>query len=200
MPDFVSSVSRQRRRPLLAANSSRQLLIPSFILLAVLFADQITKIWAANSLLGGKTIQVIGEFFQLKLVFNTGGALGTELGSSTFYLISSILILGFVIYFTASHRSIKFIAWPMASIAGGAVGNILDRIRLGKVIDFLDFDFFDISFFGRNIERWWTFNIADAAITIGIFTIMFYLIFLSKKTEIRETISADNKVNSPEDL
>lgn len=184
MQDFASNVNKPKRRPLLADNTKRQLVVPVLILLTVFIADQITKILVLNSLSTGEIVQVFGNFFQLKLIFNTGGALGTELGSSVFYLITSILILIFVIYFTITHRNIKIVAWSMATIAGGATGNIFDRIRLGKVVDFLDFDFFDFSFFGRPIERWWTFNIADAAITVGILIILAYIIFFPKRAQL----------------
>ncbi len=186
MPDFVSNASKPKRRQLLADNSNRNLIVPALILLAVFIADQITKILVMNNLLNGETVKVAGDFFQIKLIFNTGGALGTELGSSAFYLVSSILILAFVIYFTITHRNTKIVAWSMAGIAGGATGNIFDRIRLGKVVDFLDFDFFDFNLFGRPIERWWTFNIADAAITVGIIIILAYIIFHPKRVPLPE--------------
>jgi signal peptidase II len=138
---------------------------------------------ALSNLADGQTINVIGNFFRLKLVFNAGGALGTELGSSTFYLITSLLILLFVLYFIYNYRGVRAVSLPMAAIAGGAVGNIIDRVRLGKVIDFLDFDFFDMNFLGREIDRWWIFNIADAAITIAIIFLLIYILFFGKRQE-----------------
>ncbi|MCP4713463.1 MAG: lipoprotein signal peptidase, partial [Planctomycetes bacterium] len=89
------------------------------------------------------------------LVYNLGGALGTNLGSSIFYLVSSSLILIVVFYFIYSYRNILSVALPMASIAGGAIGNILDRVRLGKVVDFIDVDFFNMNLFGYQLDRWW---------------------------------------------
>ncbi len=125
---------------------------------------------------GGST-QILGQFFQLKLVYNRGGALGTDLGGSWFYLITSLLILSFVVYFIIANKNVKLIAIPLAAIAGGAVGNIIDRIRLGKVVDFLDFDFFDFNIMGLHVERWWTFNLADSAITLGVIGLLIYIIF-----------------------
>lgn len=171
---------------------NRQLILPFLILTAVAVADQISKIWAVKYLENGITTQVIGQFFQLKLVYNSGGALGTDLGSNLFYLISSLLIIGFVIYFTISNRNIKMIALPLAAIAGGAVGNILDRLRLGKVVDFLDFDFFNINILGLHVERWWTFNLADAAITIGVAGLLVYILFYPKPSSDTSEL-ADNE-------
>jgi signal peptidase II len=147
----------------------------------VAIADQMTKIWAVAHLASGETIQVIGQYAQLRLVYNRGGALGTDMGGGLFYLITSLIILYFVFYFIFINRHFRLIAWPLAGIAGGAIGNIIDRVRLGKVVDFIDLDFIDFSFFGRQIERWWVFNIADAAITIGVGVMLIYVIFFSKR-------------------
>jgi signal peptidase II len=87
------------------------------------------------------------------------------------------LILAFILSFIYSNRDKPAVSWPLALIAGGAVGNVIDRIRTGRVVDFLDFDFFDFQLFGNKIERWWTFNIADAAITVGIITLVFWILF-----------------------
>ncbi len=158
----------------------QKLIVPTLILITVALIDQLTKIWAVAGLIEGETYRVIGSFFQLKLIYNEGGAMGTNFGGPAFYLISAIAILIMVLYFIYANRSQKFIANSMALIAGGAVGNIFDRVQSGRVVDFLDFDFFNFSMFGRTIERWWTFNIADAAITVGIFILIIFILFFSK--------------------
>ena len=104
----------------------------------------------------------------LTLVYNEGGALGTSFGSSTYYLVSSLIILAVVLYYLFVNRYLARIAWPLAFTAAGAIGNIIDRIRLGKVIDFIDVDFIDINLVGFHLDRWWTFNVADAAISCSI--------------------------------
>ena len=116
----------------------------------------------------------------LTLIYNEGGALGTNFGSSVYYLVSSLLVLGFVLYYLYLNRHNRMIAWPLAFISGGALGNILDRIRLDRVIDFLDVDFFDVDILGLHLERWWTFNIADAAITCAIIVLVGSLLFSPK--------------------
>ena len=126
------------------------------------------------------SVEVLGRFFMLTLVYNEGGALGTSIGSSTYYLVTSSLILIFVLYYLFVNRNSARIAYPLAFTAGGAVGNIIDRIRLGKVIDFLDVDFFDINLFGYHLDRWWTFNVADAAISCSILFLL-VSIFLTRR-------------------
>jgi len=181
MPDCVSSVKRRKRRPKLADGNKRILTIPSLVLAAVIIADQMSKLYALEHLTEGRIEQVLGSFFQFKLVYNTGGALGTNFGGTAFYLISSMLILLIVVYFIWANRNKLFITIPMAAIAGGAVGNIIDRIRYGKVVDFIDVDFFDINMLGLNIDRWWIFNIADAAITVGVIFLLLHILYLNKQ-------------------
>ncbi len=174
----------------------RLLVIPVIIVLVVTVADQLTKLWALANLADSQISPVLGQLLRFKLVFNRGGALGTEMGGGLFYLITSFIILIFVFYFITTHRHIRLIAWPLAFIAGGAIGNMIDRIRLGQVVDFIDLDFFDFSFFGRHIERWWTFNIADAGITVGVVVMLFYLIFVSKKDSAERHISIEDNNGS----
>lgn len=183
MPDCVLTARSRKRRPRQAGVHNRPLILPFLVFVAVAGFDQLSKLWMIGYLDNRGTTQVLGQFFQLKLVFNRGGALGTDLGGGWFYLITSILILGFVIYFIIANQNVKLITIPLGAIAGGAVGNIIDRIRLGKVVDFLDFDFFDFDIMGLHVERWWTFNLADSAITLGVIGLLIYIIFLSKSSE-----------------
>ena len=191
MPDCVLNVKRRKRRPKLADVSKRNLIFPFLALVLVVVADQLSKVYAYNHLTEGRVQQVLGSFFQFKLVFNRGGALGTDFGSGAFYLISSLLILLIVIYFIIVNRDKLFISIPMAAIAGGAMGNIIDRIRIGKVIDFIDVDFVNINMFGLNIDRWWIFNIADASITVGVVFLLIYLLFYAKRHDVEEPAAGD---------
>jgi signal peptidase II len=122
-------------------------------------------------------VEVFGRFFMLTLVYNKGGALGTSFGSTTYYLVSSLIILAIVFYYLYVNRATASLAYPLAFIAGGAIGNILDRLRLGRVVDFLDVDFFDINIFGYQLERWWTFNLADVAISCSILFLLIDIFF-----------------------
>jgi signal peptidase II len=75
---------------------------------------------------------------------------------------------------------------PLSFITGGAIGNLIDRIAYGKVVDFLDFDFFDISLFGYRLERWWTFNIADMAISLSILYLFVRILFTKQTANVEE--------------
>lgn len=151
-----------------------KLLLPGSLLLAILVSDQLTKFWAVANLTQG-SLPVFGDFFRLTLVYNKGGAMGTNVGSPTMYLILALVILPVLIYYIWSQRESYTMSIPLAMIAGGAVGNLVDRIRVGQVIDFLDVDFFDIDLFGYQLSRWWTFNLADAAISCAIVFLVVYV-------------------------
>lgn len=177
----VSSAKNLKRGIKLNENNFKPLLVPLIILFTVVALDQVTKIWAVNYLSQVGSVKVLGEFFMLTLVYNEGGALGSNLGPSLAYLIVSILIFGMVLFYIYSHRDSKSLSFSLSFIAAGALGNIIDRLRIGKVIDWIDFDFIDINIFGYQLNRWWTFNIADAAISCAIVFILAGLFFSETK-------------------
>lgn len=181
MPACASSASQPKRDEELATSYCRKLFWPATIILVTVVADQFAKLWAVSYLTDKPSAEVLGHFFMLTLVYNEGGALGTSFGSSTYYLISSLLILAFVLYYLIIHRENAAVAYPLSFIAGGAIGNVIDRLRLGKVIDFLDVDFFDINLFGYQLDRWWTFNVADAAISCSIVFLLADIIFIRRR-------------------
>jgi signal peptidase II len=159
----------------------RKLLAPGIALLAVVVIDQASKIWAISYLSDRLSARVLGDFFMLTLVYNEGGAMGTNFGSPAYYLISSVVILVLLVYYVFTHRENQRITVPLALVAGGAIGNIIDRLRFGKVVDFLDVDFFDMNLFGYRLERWWTFNLADAAISCSIVFLVIYVLIFSHR-------------------
>jgi signal peptidase II len=179
MPASVSSASPGKRSSALRNSSFTRLGWPAAVILAVVILDQATKLLAAASLTPGVPVEVLGRFFMLTLIYNVGGALGTNIGSSNWYLVSSSIILIFVLYYLAANRQRYIVSIPLALIAGGAIGNLIDRIRIGRVIDFLDFDFLDIHLLGFHMDRWWAFNVADAAITSGIVLLLLVILFLT---------------------
>lgn len=154
---------------------------PSVIALAVVLLDQASKVWAVANLTGQPSRKIIGELVMFTLVYNEGGAMGTRLGSTDYYTVMALLILPFIAYYLWRNRSERVIAWPLAFILGGAIGNLIDRIRLGRVVDFIDVDMPDIKLSFFQLDRWWTFNVADAAITCSIVFLLLHML-LAKKT------------------
>ena len=183
-----------------------------YLSLGVVVIDQITKLlvkgfsipflnlnYEGMSL--GQMIPVIGDFFRITFVENPGMAFGYDPGSS-FKLIISIFSLaasiGLVFYLYVIRDKSWSLRIAIALILGGAVGNLIDRtfygviynyapLFYGKVVDFFDVDFFDFTLFGRSYDRWPVFNIADAAVTIGVLVLVF---FYKKHQESDEKVEA----------
>ena len=109
--------------------------------------------------------------------------MGTRLGPSVYYLVMAAVVLPFLLYYIYHHRNDLIFSLPLSLIAGGAVGNLIDRIRLGRVIDFIDADFFDINLLGFHMDRFWVFNVADSAITCAIVFLLFHLLWAHKRQQ-----------------
>lgn len=141
--------------------------------LLVILADQASKAWA-NDVLAASWIQVTG-FFNLVLLRNTGSAFSflADAGGWQKLLFSAVAIgvsaaMAAVIW---KHSAEKLAPAAAALVLGGAIGNLIDRLMLGSVTDFIDLHIGDI--------HWLAFNIADSAIVLGV--IFFILIELKKK-------------------
>ncbi len=127
------------------------------VLLLTALADQAGKLAAARALSPGESIPVIRNVFHITIVHNTGAVFGLFRGMNFLLVLSSSLFLVFLFYYYSRlEKEYPGFYIPAGLIAGGAAGNLIDRLRFGYVIDFLDF------------RVWPVFNIADAAITAGV--------------------------------
>ena len=138
----------------------------------ILFLDQWTKYLVVQKLPLYQRVEVIQEFFNLIHMRNTGGAFGIfggekgGLGSVLFVVVSLIAIGAIAFLFVKIKENEKMLAFSFSFILSGAIGNLIDRLRYGEVIDFLQFY---LSFLPwRIFNPWPTFNIADSAICVGI--------------------------------
>ncbi len=130
--------------------------IAVFFLVAAIITslDQLAK-KAASSMIPSGGIPVFEGLFHLTLVRNTGAGFGLFQNNNGVLLLISIAVVVSILFFLKSILKNGFLTFGASFIFGGAIGNILDRIMLGHVIDFLDF------------RIWPVFNVADAAITVG---------------------------------
>ena len=141
----------------------------------VIIFDQITKAVIQNTLPLYHSITVMPGFFSITHIHNPGGAFGFMANKSPglrnllfLFLSASAICLIFYIY-KNTPRKYSLLLTSVALILGGAFGNLIDRIRFGEVVDFLDF------YIGN--YHWPAFNVADSAITVGITIYLFHLIF-----------------------
>jgi len=127
-----------------------------WIAAAVLGLDRLTKVWILQHFQLGESRRIT-SFFYLTFIQNTGTAFGFFQGNNKALLLLAIIILGTLLYGARglSERGGFWGAIGVALVLGGAVGNVIDRVHYGQVIDFMDF------------RVWPVFNIADSAITIG---------------------------------
>ena len=129
----------------------------------VILADQLSKI-VINKLFTFGEEKVVTSFFNLVLAHNRGAAfsfLSNETGWQRYFFTAiGIAAVLYILYLLSKHSGQRLFCWALALIMGGAIGNVIDRIVYGHVIDFLDFHF-------RAFGHFPAFNIADSAITIG---------------------------------
>jgi signal peptidase II len=128
---------------------------------AVVGLDQAAKLAISSRLETGESISVLGDFLRLTLVHNTGAAFGLFPSSRVPFIIVSVLAIGVVLYLflRETYRS-AMNRVLLGCILGGAIGNLVDRVRLGWVVDFIDMGF--------GTARWPVFNVADSAVTLGV--------------------------------
>lgn len=141
----------------------------------VVILDQATKLLVVARIPAYGSIVVIPGFFDLTHIYNTGGAFGFLAGKSSlfrhlFFLTASVVAMSMIVYlYLKMPRDYLVMRIGLSLILGGAVGNVIDRVRLGKVVDFLDLHIHDL--------HWPAFNVADSAITIGILIFIYHLVF-----------------------
>jgi signal peptidase II len=127
---------------------------------AVVIADQLTKAWLVSFLRPGQSIQVVGDLVRLVDSQNTGGLFGLLTGEALPFAALSIVVMGLIVGYHARAGRSPYLTLTLGLLLGGAVGNLIDRIRLGYVVDFVDA--------GLGTLRWYTFNVADASISLAI--------------------------------
>ncbi|HIJ56279.1 MAG TPA: signal peptidase II [Deltaproteobacteria bacterium] len=146
-----------------------------FIAGLIVVLDQITKLIVLDSLPLFHSIKIIPGFFNLTHIHNPGGAFGFLAANSSsiqrfVFLFASSLAIGLVLYFyNKTPKSFVLLSTGFALVIGGALGNLIDRIRMGKVVDFLDFHIGDL--------HWPAFNVADSAVSIGMIIFVYHLVF-----------------------
>lgn len=146
-----------------------------FVILLVVL-DQASKIYLT---LVNKTnpidLEVIRGFFRITYTCNDGAAFSILKGKRVFFIIMTIIVVFLIVYYLLKNKVYWVEKYSLLLIISGAVGNLIDRIMYGYVIDFLDFIIFGYDFP--------VFNIADSFITIGAIGLIISILFLNKEGE-----------------
>jgi signal peptidase II len=166
-----------------------------FLSVAIIVLDQVTKLLVkgfsipafgivVKGMRYGESIPLLGDFFRLTYVENPGMAFGINVGGRSFFAVISVLAsIAIVAYLWRSRRDRLGFRVALAMVLGGALGNLIDRVFYGvlfnhaplfqgRVVDFLDVDFFNITLFGYQLSRWPVFNVADACVTVGVILLL----------------------------
>lgn len=137
------------------------------IILSIIFIiiDQLSKIIVVNNLTNNKSIEVIKSFFYLTYTNNKGAAFSILTGRRILLILVAFIVIGVLIYYVRKNKiEGKANKIALSLVIGGSIGNLIDRILRGAVIDFID-----IKIFGYNFP---IFNLADTFIVIGVFLLI----------------------------
>lgn len=140
---------------------SRPLWAPFLVLASLVVAvDQVTKAWVLSAVAPGRTIEVLGDLVRLIYVQNSGAIFGLFRDLAGPFAIASLVVLGIIVVVHGRSGRSPYMTLALGLLLGGAIGNLIDRLRFGFVVDFVDL--------GLGTLRFYTFNVADAAITGSI--------------------------------
>ena len=146
------------------------------IVLMIFASDQLSKAWITHSMAWSESRSIIGANVMLTLTRNTGGAWGVmPSGNHIFTVFAAIAIVALLYAYHKIARNDLLVASAFSLALGGAVGNLLDRLRFGYVVDFFDV----------RIIRWPIFNVADSAITVAVVLLLLHYAF-----SVREEVTA----------
>lgn len=162
-------------------NPSARYVLLALVSAITILLDQATKLQIMQSMRLHESIPVVPDFFSITYIRNPGAAFGILSSSSNGFRLAffgltslfALILLGTILYRLKSDDRVGQLS--VAAVFGGAIGNLLDRVRFGEVIDFLDV------YVGA--YHWPAFNVADAAISVGVCFLAFHLAFEKKEPE-----------------
>lgn len=146
-------------RPLAAAGRPRWGLFAG-LAAAILVADQLTKAWIVANVDPARPTMLLGDYLRLLVSHNHGALFGLFQGQATLFAVASFAVMALIVAYHARTGGSLVMSVALGLLLGGAIGNVADRLRYGYVIDFVDA--------GIGGLRWYTFNVADSAISLAL--------------------------------
>ena len=156
------------------------------ILIAVLTgADQLIKVWAVNELAGGSSrefIKIAGkQIVNLTYTENQGAAFSIMSGKQWFTVgFASAALIIFAVYIIKNYRKSRPAMILSAMVISGGIGNLIDRVRIGYVVDYIELKIFKFAIF----------NFADICVTVGVFLLMIYILFFFSRGTDEKKVTA----------
>jgi signal peptidase II len=127
---------------------------------AVVVADQLTKAWIVANVDPAQPTRVVDDYLRLVITHNAGALFGLFQGQAPVFAAVSLGVMALIVAYQARTGSALIMSVALGLLLGGAIGNVIDRLRFGYVLDFVDA--------GIGGLRWYTFNVADSAISLSI--------------------------------
>ena len=158
---------------------SKQIVWPLLVAALIIISDQITKAFIVEWLKPQGTVSIIGDLLRLTFVTNTGVAFGMLTGVPYVLTVPIVILIGVIVYYLVKTLGQSFLLTLALSLElGGAIGNLIDRIRLGYVVDFV------------KLPYWPAFNVADSCVVIGAIGLAFVLLRQDRQPRAEEPDSS----------
>lgn len=142
------------------------------LVIAIIIIDQLAKYYVQTNMSLGNSIPVIDKVFHITYILNPGAAFGILENQTAFFIAVALVMFAAVFYYYPRIPAQFFLLrLGIGLMIGGAIGNLIDRIKSGSVVDFFDF------------RIWPVFNIADIAIVTGVSCIIFHILYLANKED-----------------
>jgi signal peptidase II len=154
--------------------TKREKALPFLLSAAILVLDQVTKALAVGLLPLNRPVEVLGDFLRFwhrtntAMSFSLGHQLPVEVQRVLFLILSLAVVVVVLVYYFRSRDLTRLQRWLLAAIAAGGLGNNIDRVTRGSVVDFIDAKFYGI----LGMERWPTFNVADSSVVVASIVFM----------------------------
>ena len=142
----------------------------AFLVVAIVVSDQLLKQWVLASFEPYRVYPVLGDWLRIDFIHNAGGLFGLLQGTAPIFALATIVVAGLIALLEYRWGWQSWLTTlALGLLLGGAIGNFIDRIRFGYVIDFVDI--------GAGEWRWYVFNVADMAVTCFFLSLIAMWIF-----------------------
>ena len=146
----------------------------SVMIILIVAFDQITKYLAELKLSGGKTVNFIPNVVQFRYAQNTGMAFSMFSGARWIFIVLTVVVCAGVLWYMFADKCANlWLYWSLGVVVSGGLGNLIDRVRFGYVVDFIEPTFVNFA----------VFNIADSAVTLGAISLVAYMIYDAVKSK-----------------
>lgn len=164
------------------------MLVMILLIIAFIYLDQLSKYLAVIYLKGGESFPIIKNVLHLTYVENEGAAFGMLKDHRwIFMIISSVAIIGLFVYLVKNYKASRLQSVALTMIIAGGIGNMIDRVALGYVVDFIDFTLINFAIF----------NVADSFVCVGVGLLIIYLLMTLKKEHDAEKASKSAAIGAP---